>query len=145
MPPKAVCLLSYACGSQLHRLDISNKYGAWNGRTRRIPGALSSPMCKVRPGELKWLCLGHRLVQNYETTNVVMWVMCLPLCKEPTGRWNSSCNILMLRIKAILYYFWGLHALWVVKGDGTPLILKHTYKNIRETNLKIITLIKYNR
>lgn len=36
MHPKAVCFPSSACGSQMHRLDISNKYGAWNVRTGRI-------------------------------------------------------------------------------------------------------------
>lgn len=37
MPPKAACFPSSACGSQMHSVDINNKYGVWNVRTGRIP------------------------------------------------------------------------------------------------------------
>lgn len=57
-PLKEVCFPSSACGSQMHRLDLSNKYGARNVRTgqllracphRCVKGDLKSSVTLSRP------------------------------------------------------------------------------------------------
>lgn len=55
-------------------------------------------------------------------------VIYFSLSENQLGRWNSSFKILMLCIKTFLSYFRRLHALQVVNGSETPLILKHYFQ-----------------